>query len=65
MEITRGQAVTFIKNISGLVASGRPLCPLCKSPLEVCEATICPQKNGHSLELPIFEFGLDAEEFDD
>ena len=65
MEISRGQAVGFIKNISGLVASGRPLCPLCKSPLEICEATICPQKNGHSLELPIFQFGLDAEEFDD
>ena len=64
MALSRNQAIRCIRKISELMASGRPICPLCNSPLEVCAISLCPKKNGHSLDLPMFQFGLDAENSD-
>jgi len=54
MEIDRHQAIALIHLIEEVVASGRPLCPLCGRVLEEDGRCIaCPGSNGHSKETPI------------
>ncbi len=58
MEMGRDQAVHTIRLIEEIVTAGRPLCPLCKQPLNFeGEAHFCPHTNGHSkdLDLPAVE----------
>ena len=44
---TAAQMRTLARHAAEVVASGRPLCPLCGEPLEP-EGHFCPRKNGHS-----------------
>lgn len=54
MEINRSQAVAFIRLVEDVVASGRPLCPLCTRVLEADGSCIaCPGSNGHAKEIPL------------
>ena len=63
MEISRSMAMALIASIPPIVASGRPLCPLCGRPLEGDAEHFCPGANGHSEE-PIPEVGQDEQEED-
>ena len=47
VRFTREQARGFSAQATVTVEGGRPLCPLCKSPLEP-EGHLCPPSNGHS-----------------
>jgi uncharacterized repeat protein (TIGR03847 family) len=63
MEISRAQAVAAIRQIERIVVSGRPLCPLCKQPLESeGQEHFCPRTNGHSAELEIPDVDEDDDE---
>lgn len=53
MEIGRADAMGLVDSIARVVAAGRPLCPLCNSPLEGEGAHFCPGSNGHSKDLPL------------
>ncbi|MSQ29178.1 MAG: DUF3090 family protein [Dehalococcoidia bacterium] len=65
MEITRAMAMALIDRIPGIVASGRPLCPLCGQALGD-GAHFCPGSNGHSLQpLPTAEQDGDEEDGED
>jgi uncharacterized repeat protein (TIGR03847 family) len=44
---TREQASRFSAQAETTVAAGRPLCPLCKEPLDTPQH-LCPPSNGHS-----------------
>ena len=44
---SREQARRFSRQAQDTVAAGRPLCPLCKEPLDP-EGHLCPPANGHS-----------------
>ena len=44
---TRDQARRFSAQAEHTIAAGRPLCPLCKAPLDV-QQHLCPPANGHS-----------------
>ncbi len=44
--ITRAQFRRLSEQIAGLMASGRPLCPMCGAPL-TDEPHFCPPSNGH------------------
>jgi uncharacterized repeat protein (TIGR03847 family) len=44
---TAAQMRTLAHHATEVVASGRPLCPLCGEPLDP-EGHFCPRKNGHS-----------------
>jgi uncharacterized repeat protein (TIGR03847 family) len=46
LRITRAQAAAFVERARGLVAAGRPPCPLCGGPLDP-EGHVCPRSNGH------------------
>ncbi len=64
MEISRAQAIPLIRLIESVVAAGRPVCPLCKQPLDdPSRPHFCPPTNGHSKDLEIP--ALDEEEEDD
>lgn len=52
MMVTRSMALGLIDTIREIIASGRPLCPLCGRPLEGEGRHFCPGANGHS-EQPI------------
>lgn len=49
MRLTRRQSVELSTDAALVVAAGRPLCPMCGSPMSP-EGHVCPQQNGH---LPI------------
>lgn len=53
MEVGRAAALGLAQTIARVVASGRPLCPLCGQPLEGDGSHFCPGSNGHSKELPL------------
>lgn len=53
MEITRWTALALIEAIPGIVAAGRPTCPLCGRPLEGDGEHFCPRTNGHSKDQPL------------
>jgi len=55
VQITRAMAMALVESIPGIVAAGRPTCPLCGQPLEGDGQHFCPQTNGHSKDLPIPE----------
>ena len=44
--ISRGQSHFLSRKIAEVVAAGRPICPLCQSPIEP-EGHVCPRSNGH------------------
>jgi uncharacterized repeat protein (TIGR03847 family) len=45
-EISRGQSRTLSRRIATVVAAGRPICPLCDTPIEP-DGHVCPKSNGH------------------
>lgn len=46
---TRDQGRSFAVQVERTASAGRPLCPLCKEPLEgSAEDHLCPPRNGHS-----------------
>ncbi len=60
MEFNRAQALSLIRTIQHIVASGRPLCPLCQRVLESdgsCPG--CPASNGHAQEMPLPPLPMD------
>ena len=61
MEISRAMALALIQRIPPIVDAGRPLCPLCRQPLEGDGSHFCPGSNGHS-EQPIPDAGDGASE---
>jgi uncharacterized repeat protein (TIGR03847 family) len=64
MAISRAQAVPLIRLIETVVSAGRPVCPLCKQPLDdPGRPHFCPPTNGHSKDLEIPS--LDEEDEDD
>lgn len=44
--LTRPQVAAFVVQAAKLVAAGRPLCPLCRRPLDA-EGHVCIKTNGH------------------
>lgn len=46
IRISREQARELSVEAADLVARGRPICPMCGSPMEP-EGHVCPQQNGH------------------
>lgn len=44
--ISRGQSRTLSRKISAVIAGGRPICPLCESPIDP-QGHVCPKANGH------------------
>ena len=44
--LTRGQSRVLSRKIAEVVAGGRPLCPLCDTPIDP-EGHVCPKSNGH------------------
>jgi uncharacterized repeat protein (TIGR03847 family) len=46
MRITRQQGLDLSAEAEDLVARGRPMCPMCGSPMD-SSGHVCPQQNGH------------------
>ena len=46
MRVTRTQGRDLSVEAAALVARGRPVCPMCGSPMEP-EGHVCPEQNGH------------------
>ena len=46
IRISRAQGRALIADAEDLVARGRPMCPMCGSPMEP-DGHVCPQQNGH------------------
>jgi uncharacterized repeat protein (TIGR03847 family) len=46
VRFSAGAARTFVERAARVVASGRPPCPLCGTPLDP-RGHICPRRNGH------------------
>jgi uncharacterized repeat protein (TIGR03847 family) len=44
--LTRAQVVAYCSHAEGLMASGRPPCPICGQPMDP-DGHICPRSNGH------------------
>ena len=44
--LSRGQARVLARTIERAVAGGRPICPLCESPMDP-GGHVCPRSNGH------------------
>jgi uncharacterized repeat protein (TIGR03847 family) len=44
--LSRGQSRVLARKIAGVVAAGRPICPLCGAPIDP-EGHVCPRSNGH------------------
>ena len=44
--LLRGQARVLSRRIESVVAAGRPICPLCESPMDPA-GHVCPRSNGH------------------
>ena len=54
MEMSRAAALGLVREISAVVAAGRPRCPLCGNPMEDNNQHFCPGADGYStfLEIP-------------
>jgi uncharacterized repeat protein (TIGR03847 family) len=54
MEMSRAAALGLVREISAVVAAGRPRCPLCGNPMEDNNQHFCPGSDGYStfLEIP-------------
>ncbi len=46
MRMTRGQARELVRDAASLAAAGRPICPMCGSPMDP-GGHVCPEQNGH------------------
>jgi uncharacterized repeat protein (TIGR03847 family) len=44
--VSRGQARVLARTIERAVAGGRPICPLCETPMDPA-GHVCPRSNGH------------------
>ena len=44
--LSRGQCRVLSRKISAVIAGGRPICPLCESPIDP-QGHVCPKANGH------------------
>jgi uncharacterized repeat protein (TIGR03847 family) len=44
--LSRGQSRVLTRKIERVIAGGRPLCPLCETPMDP-EGHACPRSNGH------------------
>ena len=64
MEFTRAMALALIQRIPPIVEAGRPLCPLCRQPLEGDGGHFCPGSNGHS-DQPLPEAFSDDQQSED
>ena len=47
VHLTADEAAAFARAAQGLVAAGRPPCPLCGQPLDP-QGHLCPRRNGHT-----------------
>lgn len=66
MEIARAHVVAAVRQIEGVVAAGRPLCPLCHQALEQPgQAHFCPGHNGYSADLELPPIDGDDDEDDE
>ena len=45
-QLSRGQSRVLSRKIEAIVASGRPICPLCEMPIDP-DGHVCPRSNGH------------------
>ena len=45
--VSLGQSRVLVRTIERVIAGGRPICPLCGSPIEP-EGHMCPKSNGHA-----------------
>ena len=45
-QLVRGQARVLGRKIDSVVSAGRPICPLCESPMDP-GGHVCPRSNGH------------------
>jgi uncharacterized repeat protein (TIGR03847 family) len=54
MEMSRAAAIGLVREITTVVAAGRPRCPMCGRPMEADGQHFCPGSDGHStvLEIP-------------
>jgi uncharacterized repeat protein (TIGR03847 family) len=50
MRLSRRQASDLVRDAAALAAAGRPICPMCGSPIDP-GGHVCPEQNGH-LPLP-------------
>jgi uncharacterized repeat protein (TIGR03847 family) len=46
--LSRGQCRVLARKIAAVVAGGRPICPLCESPMDP-SGHVCPKANGHGV----------------
>lgn len=46
--ITREQAAAFVERARELVKAGRPICPMCREPMDP-SGHVCPRANGHGV----------------
>lgn len=46
MRFTRAQGRELVSDAAALMAAGRPICPMCGSPIEP-GGHVCPEQNGH------------------
>ena len=44
--VTKAQAVAFVERARELMRAGRPICPMCSSPIDP-GGHVCPRANGH------------------
>ncbi len=66
MEMTRAAVLGVVRQIEGVVAAGRPLCPLCHEALEYPgQSHFCPGHNGFSPELELPPIDGDDDEDDE
>jgi uncharacterized repeat protein (TIGR03847 family) len=47
IRISREIGRSLSEEAAELVAKGRPICPMCGSPMEVGKTHVCPRQNGH------------------
>ncbi len=47
IRISREIGRSLSEEAAELVSKGRPICPMCGSPMEVGKTHVCPQQNGH------------------
>lgn len=46
-KLSRGQCRVLSRRIATVIAGGRPICPLCHTPIDAA-GHVCPRSNGHS-----------------
>jgi uncharacterized repeat protein (TIGR03847 family) len=46
VSVSRTQAAAFVERSQGLMRGGRPICPMCSTPIDP-GGHVCPRSNGH------------------